>query len=337
MCILKVNFITEAELVRLKTTGIVVAYKNLKEVLEKNGIEVDVNGKGKEYDIVHVHSFGPYSFLRLKNFQGPKIITAHTLPQEMGMLFRGMKYFDGFFKTYFRSFYNNADLIFAPSEFVLSELQRMGVNKPAVVLSNGIDIKRFKFDRKKRKKFRRKYFLKNNEPVIYSVGLLSYRKGLDIFLKVAQLMKEYKFVWVGPVMYGKLQADYNKIIKILQSPPSNVIFTGYYRGDITDVHCGCDIFFFPSKIETQGIVVLEAMCCKKPIVLKDIETYLSLKDGYDCMKIKSESEAKEKITQLINDSSLRKKVIKNGYKKALENDINIIAKKVIKIYEETII
>ena len=107
---LDVNFITETVLVGMNTTGIVEAWKNLKESLEKERVNVDINGNGR-YDLIHIHSYGPYAYLKMKNFRGPKVITSHMLPSEMKMLFKGASIFNSFFEKYMKTFYNSADFM----------------------------------------------------------------------------------------------------------------------------------------------------------------------------------------------------------------------------------
>lgn len=50
------------------------------------------------------------------------------------------------------------------------------------------------------------------------------------------------------------------------------MFLGTKRGqDLTAVYRSIDVFVFPSKTDTLGLVNLEAMACGKPVVAYDIE------------------------------------------------------------------
>ena len=47
--------------------------------------------------------------------------------------------------------------------------------------------------------------------------------------------------------------------------------------ELRNAYCGADAFAFFSYEETEGIVVLEALACEVPVVLRDI---LYIKDGF---------------------------------------------------------
>jgi 1,2-diacylglycerol-3-alpha-glucose alpha-1,2-glucosyltransferase len=328
---LDVNFITETTLVGMNTTGIVEAWKNLKSSLETENVNVDINGNSK-YDLIHIHSYGPYAYLKMKKFRGPKVITSHTLPSEMKMLFKGGSVFDSFFEKYMRIFYNSADFMISPSQFALERLRCMGVSTDADIISNGIFLDRF--SNSDGKEFRNKYDL-GSDTVVYSVGLLSFRKGLDIFIDAAKALPDLTFVWAGPIAYGKFQVDYEKVSKLIKNKPDNVIFTGYYKGDIADVHSAGDILLFPSPLETQGLVVLEAGACKKPLVLKDIGTYRDFPED-SCVKFSSSKEAVIAIEKILSNRTLRKQLSEGALRLAKKNDIKKSAMEVLAVYKSLV-
>ena len=113
---MRINIFTELELTNIKTTGIVTGYKGLIDGLKTEGIDVVVNAK-ENYDILHIHSFGPLSLLKAMHEKKPVVITTHTVPDEMSLLYRGGKYIQGLFEKYLTFMYNQADLLIYPSEF----------------------------------------------------------------------------------------------------------------------------------------------------------------------------------------------------------------------------
>ncbi|MDD1744557.1 MAG: glycosyltransferase family 4 protein [Candidatus Methanoperedens sp.] len=328
---LHVNFITETVLVGLNTTGIVQAWKNLKESLETERVNVDINGNGR-YDLIHIHSYGPYAYLKMKTSEVPKVITSHMLPSEMKMLFKGGSMFNTFFEKYMKTFYNSADFMISPSQFALDRLRCMGVTTDADIISNGIFLDRFR--NRNGEKFRKKYNL-GCDTIVYSVGLLSFRKGLDIFIDAAKALPDLTFVWAGPIAYGKLQVDYEKVSQVIRNKPENVIFTGYYQGDIADVHSAGDIFLFPSPLETQGLVVLEAGACEKPLILRDIGAYRYFPED-SCIKFSNSKEAVIAIEKILSNRTLRKKLSEGALKLAKKNDIKKSAMEVLDVYESLV-
>ena len=60
----------------------------------------------------------------------------------------------------------------------------------------------------------------------------------------------------------------------MEAAPENVEFPGYVdRERLREAYCGADVFAFMSHEETEGIVVLEALACGIPTVVRDIPVY----------------------------------------------------------------
>ena len=62
--------------------------------------------------------------------------------------------------------------------------------------------------------------------------------------------------------------------RALRSCPGNILFAGYVEPqELKEAYCGADAFAFFSFEETEGIVVLEALSCEVPVVVRDIPVY----------------------------------------------------------------
>ena len=83
-------------------------------------------------------------------------------------------------------FYNLADLIITPSVWTKKTLLNRGVKIPTRVLSNGIDFERFNFNEERRKRFREKYNISNGDKVVYQVGVMCVKKGIETVAPVAR-------------------------------------------------------------------------------------------------------------------------------------------------------
>ncbi|UKI48766.1 MAG: glycosyltransferase [Clostridium sp.] len=72
---------------------------------------------------------------------------------------------------------------------------------------------------------------------------------------------------------------------------------GYISGDIIKgAFHSADLLFFPSYEETEGIVVLEALASKLPVLVRDIGVYKPwLKDGISCYMGKNNDDFINKI------------------------------------------
>jgi len=90
-------------------------------------------------------------------------------------------------------------------------------------------------------------------PVFLYVGRVSYEKNLDAFLKLD--LPGSKLVYgVGPLL-ERLQREYPQVHWRGVVP----------RSELVRVYSGADVFVFPSRSETFGLVMLEAMACGTPV------------------------------------------------------------------------
>ena len=102
----------------------------------------------------------------------------------------------------------------------------------------------------------------------------------------------------------------------------------------------CDIFLSPSRLESFGLSVAEAMACGKPVVTTNYSSLPELvidgKGGFLC-KMDDIKEFAEKIKYLAKDEYLMKRMGKFNRKKVL-NDFSSekMGKNYIKIYKSLI-
>ena len=138
-------------------------------------------------------------------------------------------------------------------------------------ISNGVDTEFFKPDPAARSALRARYGLGENEKVVVSVGHMIARKGLPEFLELARRIPEAKFIWFG---WTNPKLIPQEIVRAMENAPDNVVFPGFVgREELREAYQGADVFAFLSHEETEGIVVLEALACGVPTVLRDIPVY----------------------------------------------------------------
>jgi len=164
----------------------------------------------------------------------------------------------------------------------------------------------------------------DSEYNILSVSRLSKEdnyKGIDSVIKILPELKSYipniKYTIIGK---GDDLNRLNKLSKNL-NVEKNINFKGYVK-NLRPYYKKCDIFTLPSKNEGFGIVYLEAMEYKKPViaansggatdVIRDNET------GFLCNYDDLES-LKSKILFITNNKSKAKEIGKSGYNFLIEN------------------
>ena len=154
------------------------------------------------------------------------------------------------------------------------------------------------------------------------------------FVKIVEKCKNYQFFWFGSSSIKPMLPK--KIQKIIENPPKNLIFPGYVDKDILQgAFSGAKAFLFMTYEENEGIVILEALSAKLPIVVRDIPVYENgLQDGKNCFKAKNNDEFYEKIINIIeNKVENLDEIVKDAYKLAQERDLENIGKKYKDYYE----
>jgi glycosyltransferase involved in cell wall biosynthesis len=117
-----------------------------------------------------------------------------------------------------------------------------------------------------------------------------------------------------------------------------VDFLGFLSGEKKYTYYkSADIYVQPSRYETFGIAILEAMACGKTVVASNVggipflvidgETGLLFENG-------NVRDLAEKILNLLNDKELREKMGKAGKKRAEEFTWDKIAKQTVEVYKE---
>jgi len=207
------------------------------------------------------------------------------------------------------------------------------------VIPNGVDINKFK-GIEKDYNYRRN-FAADNEKIVFFVGRLVNEKGVQILLdaipKIIANYKNVKFVIAGK---GP-QMDYLCGKAASLNISSNVHFTGYISDeDLNRLYKCADIAVFPSLYEPFGIVALEGMIAKIPVVVSDTgglgEIIEHGKDGMMSYTGNPNSLA-DSILELLLNPEKAKEITKKAFEK-VENIYNwdIISKQTSAIYEEVV-
>lgn len=317
----------------VEKSGVGMAIRHQKKAMEMVKIPYTTN-PNDDYDIVHINTIFPESFLFAKKAKakGKKIVYhAHSTEEDFRNSFKLSNSMAPAFKQWLRLCYKNADLILTPTPYSKKLLENYDLGKEIVSISNGIDLQFFKPSLEASKRFRKKYGFKENDKVIMSVGLYIERKGILEFLELAKRMPEYKFIWFG---YTAPTLTPIKINEAIKNKTDNVYFPGYVdSSELKDAYSGADIYIFPTKEETEGIVLLEALAMRINTIVSDIPVYDEwLTDGYNVYKAKNVDEFEKKIKGIINGKL--SSVVEQGYKVAKERDIKKIGYQLKKIYEK---
>jgi hypothetical protein len=111
--------------------------------------------------------------------------------------------------------------------------------------SRGVDLDTFKARHSER--------LQGNSPIFLYVGRVAVEKNIEAFLKL-DLPGSKWVAGVGPALKG------------IQARFPDVHYLGVLdRQELATVYASADVFVFPSRTDTFGLVLLEAMACGVPV------------------------------------------------------------------------
>ena len=323
------------KLKQIEKSGVGRAIKHQMKALELNNVEYTLNTKD-DYDIIHINTIFPESYMIGKKAkkQGKKVIFhAHSTEEDFRNSFLFSNQVAPAFKVWLKKVYSSADLILTPTPYSKKLLDNYKLGKPIVAISNGIELEFFKKDKEAGNKFREHFGFTKKDKVIIAVGLYIERKGILDFVEMAKRLPEYKFVWFG---YTNLNTVPPKIKEAVQTKLDNLFFPGYVEREVLKgAYSSANLFWFPTKEETEGIVLLEALAMKIPVLIRDIPIYEGwLEDGKNLYKAKTMEEFEDKIKGIVEKKL--PDLTEEGYKIAKERDIKIIGKQLKQIYQDVL-
>lgn len=328
---MKVCVYLEAGYSSMWSGGIRRAHDNQIKALKAAGVQITTD-PSEPFDILHLHSVGPVSWYLTERHSGrrPLVIHSHTTAEDFANSFRMSDHLAPYFGRYLRFFYNKADMLIAPSAYTRDILTRYELDRPIEVVSNGVDIRRFSPNRRKRLIGRARHGLDGIVP--FSVGQVFLRKGVDLFCEVGRLLPEMTLVWFGRV-HKAVKLD---TLRVIDSAPENVRFTGYVE-DVIEAYAAGDIFFFPSAVENEGIAVLEAASCGKPIVLRDAECFAGrFEHGVNCLKGNTPGEFAALIRQIAADPPLAARLSEGALALARSHSLELVGQRLKDIYSQLV-
>lgn len=259
-------------------SGVGQAIRHQRECLRRSGIST-TDRWTEDTAAVHVNTVLPDSVLMalLARLRRRKVVWyGHSTMEDFRSSFRGSNALAPLFRRWITFCYGLGDVVLTPTEYSRHLLEGYGLEKPVYSISNGVDTEFFKPDPSARAAFRARYGLREEEKAVVSVGHTIARKGVAEFLELARRFPQVRFLWFGWTDPRLIPAD---VAQAMEDAPENVLFPGYVdREQLREAYCGADAFAFLSHEETEGIVVLEALACGIPTVLRDIPVY----DGWLC-------------------------------------------------------
>jgi len=186
-----------------------------------------------------------------------------------------------------------------------------------------------------------------NTQIILSVGTLHERKGykylLEAFTKVKKEVPNCKLVLVGE---GPERTNLEDFRKNLDFVHDMKILS--WRDDIAKIMTISDLFVLPSLKEAFGLVILEAMAMKLPVVASNVggipeilqpetQDFNSLNAKYGMLTEPGNSlNIAESMLKFLNKDGLREKTIFLAHARCKEFSAEKMARKTAELYSEMV-
>jgi glycosyltransferase involved in cell wall biosynthesis len=258
-------------------------------------------------DLIHVHLPNPLAELSalIAHRHTPVVAQFHSdVVRQRNLLKLYAPFLDAFYRR------ANCIVVPTPRHIDISKFISKYRDKCRIV-PFGIPVARFDLDKAGRKKVDN---LRDEFPTVLCVGRLVSYKGLEFLIRSMQnIQARLRIIGVGP-----LEASLKELVHKL-GIAERVEFLGEVSNQDLVVHYhACDVFVLPSitNAEMFGVVQLEAMACRKPVISTDLPTGVSWvnqhgKTGYIVPPGNVEELAKS-IRHLIANRELREEMGEAG-------------------------
>ena len=205
-----------------------------------------------------------------------------------------------------------------------------------IMVPNGVNYEVYsKYENEDLSGFRRRFALPDEKIVLF-VGRLVYEKGVHVLVNAAQKILEKANAKIVIVGNGYVKDQLSGLVKNM-GLTHKVVFTGFVDDDTLRKLQRCaSASVVPSLFEPFGIVALEAMAAKSPVVVSDTGGLSEIVE-HDVSGVKVYVNNPDSlawgITRVLSDDSYANWLRNNAYKRIKEKyDWNIIAQQTKNIY-----
>lgn len=274
-------------------------------------------------DLIHIHSALDMGIAYAKSkINIPYIITEHSTKYSRNIINKTQK-------KYLPYVFNKAEKVISVGKGLKEEIEKYSGNKRVDIIPNLVNMPKQYISSEKVKKEKFRFF---------SLGFLTYKKGMDLLVEAYNLAKdELEDV---ELFIGGDGEERNNIQALIDKYDLNdrIILLGELsREEVAKNMIECDSFILASRFETFGIVYIEAMNYGKPVIATRTggpDTFLNEKCG-----ILVENENVEEIKKaMIKMKNTYDEYDKKYISEFCENNFSekVIAQKLISVYKEVI-
>ncbi|MFO7929366.1 MAG: glycosyltransferase [Candidatus Humimicrobiaceae bacterium] len=279
----------------------------------------NIEAKKRDVKVVGTNHFHPDNILH------------HSNMSKDNMFYRILeqKFWDSFLKVF-----NGIDMVTVPSNTAAKIIEHIGIEKPILVISNGLDLGNFKI-KAGTGEIRKRFSIRRDCPVFVTVSRLEKEKRVDILIKALARIRGYtdfQFLIAGNGGQKKILRGLAQNLGI----GHEVIFTGQLNeGDLVGLYKASDIYLSGSEVELQGLSIMEAMASGLPVIAARAmaipELVLHGTNGL-LFNPGDAEDASGKTLKLARDKKLRVKMSKNSLQLIRKHDFKNTLDKFENIY-----
>jgi glycosyltransferase involved in cell wall biosynthesis len=282
----------------------------------------------ENFDIIHLHILGfayqPEVTALISALKGiPLISHIHTNPAGGLMWLKPYLHFTS------RIVFKRSKAIIVPTErfksLILGQYQN---HKKISVIPNGVDISLFREIKRGK-----------NRNILF-VGRISPSKGLEELISamkgVLGVVPDAELTVVGPPSPSEI-GYWKQLVRMVSELDLNThvkFLGGLSREVLPEVYNQASVFVCPSRNESFGIVLIEAMAAGVPIVASNIPEFKEIAGSCALLTEPSSKNLSTAIIRVLLDEKLQDKMITSGIKRAQDFSWKNIAHQFLSLYKE---
>jgi 1,2-diacylglycerol 3-alpha-glucosyltransferase len=263
----------------------VIRFKSFPVFLSKSDRLVFPTEKRKIYqaldsikpDLIHLQSEFIISKIALnysRERKIPSVMTAHTNWEELADLYFFIclnKFAKWYTKVRMRYFLNKVTTVIVPTTLMRSLLKGYGVTNKMHIVPTGLAItdfhKHLNTIKTSKTELLRDFPALLGKRILLSAGRIGKEKNLLFVIEAYRRLKnEFPNLLLVIVGDGPYKKELEKEVEEM-GLSNDVLFTGFIpKSRMPDIYAISEILLFASKVESQGLVTIEAMSCGTPVV-----------------------------------------------------------------------